>query len=84
MTALHTEEYRLFVEAIIAARTAANISQRELAKRLGVDHSIVAKYETRVRRLDYIEFLDVMDALGADSVEFTASFRATLAQLRQR
>lgn len=66
MTALHTEEYRRFAAALAAARRSAGLSQYELADRLGVDQSFVSKYEGGRRRLDVIEFLRVMRAMGAD------------------
>ncbi|RYG16060.1 XRE family transcriptional regulator, partial [bacterium] len=52
MTALHSDEYRRVVEALVAARKAAGLSQYELAARLGVEQSYVAKIETVRRRLD--------------------------------
>ena len=38
------EEYAL-VEALVSARTAANLTQAELARRLGITHSAVARLE---------------------------------------
>lgn len=38
------EEYAL-VEALVSARTAANLTQAELARRLGTTHSAVARLE---------------------------------------
>ena len=66
MTALHTEEYRRFARALAQARTDANLSQYDLADRLGVDQSFVSKYEAARRRLDVIEFLRIVHAIGVD------------------
>lgn len=74
MTALHSDEYRRFIEAMIAARHGAGLSQIELAKRVALDQSKIAKYETCVRRLDVIEFLGVMRALELDAAEFLQAF----------
>lgn len=66
MTALDTEEYRRFAAALTEVRQAAGVSQRELARRLGTDQSFVSKYEAGRRRLDVVEFLRIVAALGVD------------------
>jgi transcriptional regulator with XRE-family HTH domain len=66
VTALHTEEYRAFAGALVAARESAGLSQYQLAERLAVDQSFISKYENRRRRLDVVEFVRIMDAIGAD------------------
>lgn len=50
--------------ALIEARQAAGLSQYQLADRLNVDQSYVSKYEGCRRRLDVIEFLRVVAAIG--------------------
>lgn len=75
MTALHSEEYRRFVRLLVAARHDAQLTQRALAERLDVDPSFVAKYETCVRRLDFVEFLRIADALNVDSAAFITAYR---------
>lgn len=66
MTAQHTDEYRRFAAALVEARKAAGLSQYDLADRLGVDQSFISKYESSRRRLDVIEFLQIVQAIGAD------------------
>ena len=53
--------YQLPAEEFTAARN-------ELAKRLGKPQSFVAKYEGGERRLDVVEFLGVMRAIGGDPI----------------
>jgi transcriptional regulator with XRE-family HTH domain len=72
MTALHTDEYRRFCEALARARLALGLSQYDLADRLGVDQSFVSKYEDARRRLDVIEFLRIAQALELKPGEFLA------------
>lgn len=62
----HTDEYRRFVAALAAARRDAGLSQRQLAERLGVDQAFVSRYETAQRRLDVIQFLKIVAAIGGD------------------
>ena len=62
------EEYNVF-SVQIPLRTASastngkEMTQRELALKLEKPHSFVSKYETRARRLDPVEFLEVTEAL---------------------
>jgi transcriptional regulator with XRE-family HTH domain len=66
MTGLHTDGYRRLVARLRDARERAGLSQYEVARRLGVDQSYVSKYEKGRRRLDVIEFLRIVRAIGAD------------------
>ncbi len=83
MTALHTEEYRRFIVALTEARMKAGLTQCDLADRLGVDQSFVSKYEGCNRRLDVIEFLRIIAAIGSDPTDVISkigelgSFRAS-------
>ena len=66
MTALHSAEYRRFATALADARRNAGLSQYDLAERLAVDQSFISKYEAARRRLDVIEFLRIVQAIGVD------------------
>lgn len=72
MTALHSEEYRRFIQSVIDVRTRAGVSQSELARRLNIDRTIVVKYEARIRRLDFVEFVQIARALGQDPAELAS------------
>jgi transcriptional regulator with XRE-family HTH domain len=63
----HTKEYAALRAELKQAREKAGISQRELAERLGVPHSWIAKVENGERRVDLIEFGWFLAACGADS-----------------
>jgi len=65
---IHTPEQDAFCELVIAARKKAGLTQEKLAKRLKRHQSFVAKYEGGERRLDVIEFITVMQAIGVDPV----------------
>lgn len=52
------------MERLAAARRDANLTQYQLADRLGVDQTYVSKYESGRRRLDVIEFLRIVAAIG--------------------
>ncbi|MEY4768167.1 MAG: hypothetical protein RL637_806 [Pseudomonadota bacterium] len=57
-------QYDSFQKALITARQENNLTQQEVAFRLGKPQSFVSKYESGERRLDVIEFLDVCQALS--------------------
>lgn len=64
---LRSTGHRALRELLVAARRKAELTQVDVAKRLGKPQSFVAKYEGGERRLDVIEFLAVASALGADA-----------------
>lgn len=61
-------------EQLIQARKSVDLTQVELAVRLGRPQSFVSKYERGERRLDIIEFCEVCRALGKDPVRFLQRF----------
>lgn len=69
----HSAEYRAMIRALVAARRSSGLSQAALADRLGRAPSYVAKIELAERRLDVIELLVILRALGADPVAFIAA-----------
>jgi transcriptional regulator with XRE-family HTH domain len=64
----HTPEYKLVRSELRAIRGAAGLSQRDLASRLKVPHSWVAKVESGERRIDVVEFSWLVSACGSDPV----------------
>jgi transcriptional regulator with XRE-family HTH domain len=47
----------------------ANLTQLDVANRLGRPQSFVSKYESGERRLDVVEFLEVCAAVRVDGVK---------------
>jgi transcriptional regulator with XRE-family HTH domain len=64
----HTPEYRSLCAQLRATRESAGLSQRELASRLEVPHSWIAKVESGERRIDLIEFAWFVAACGLDPI----------------
>lgn len=57
-------EYRLRVaEAIVAARESVDVSQRELADRLGRDKRTIQKWEKGEMKIALEDFLEIFEAL---------------------
>ena len=67
---LHTTEYRNFIARLRRARELRGVTQADLAKRLGKPQSYVSKYESRERRLDLVEFLNVANSLELNVCKF--------------
>src|SRR5258708_33672953 len=63
---VHTPEYASLKSELRASRAQAGLSQRDLATRLRVPHSWVAKVETGERRIDLVEFCWFVSACGVD------------------
>ena len=65
---VHSPEQLALRELLLAARDKAGLTQQKLAKRLGKPQSFVAKYEGGERRLDVIEFIVIVRAIGVNPV----------------
>ena len=70
----HTGEYTALREHLASLRSAAGFSQRQLAAKLNVPHSWVAKVESGERRLDLIEFAWFSRACGQDPAQTARDF----------
>jgi transcriptional regulator with XRE-family HTH domain len=66
---LRTVRHRRVMAALVEARTRADVTQRELARRLGRAHSYVSRIEKGDRRLDVPEFIQWCEVLRTDPVE---------------
>lgn len=64
-----------FRKLLTAARHDADLTQSDLAKRLGRPQSFVSKIEIGERRLDVVEFLHVARAIGVDPVKLIAELQ---------
>ncbi len=67
---IYSEEHQSLKLWLIDKRKESGYTQRELAKKLNVVHSLVGKIEQGERRLDIIEFINYCDGLGANPIEF--------------
>ena len=63
---VHNTVYKDLIARLLAARTAAGLTQQDVADALGKPQSYVAKVEGLERRLDVIEFLEFAKAIGID------------------
>jgi transcriptional regulator with XRE-family HTH domain len=72
---LHNPNYALFRAMLVDARQRKGITQVETALKLRKPQSYVSKYERGERRLDFVEFLEVAEAIGLNVSEFLTDYR---------
>jgi transcriptional regulator with XRE-family HTH domain len=75
---IHSPEHQVLCELLVAARRKAGMTQLEVAAKLERPQSFLAKVEGGERRLDVIEFIHLMRALGADPVKLMRSLIASV------
>ncbi len=63
-----------FLQLLKEFRLGKNLTQKELADRLGFPQSYVSKYETGERRLDFVETANICEALGITIQQFSKMF----------
>jgi len=78
----HREQYAVFAGVLRAVRKKSNLTQKEVAKRLGRPQSFVSKYEGSERMLDVIDLLDVANALEVPWSSILEEVERRLAEMR--
>ena len=76
MRSIYTDEYEQTITKLVDARKRAGLTQGQVGALLGRDQSFVSKYERKERRLDFVEFKHVCEALGirpSDLLDSTAA-----------
>ncbi len=66
MKSLRSAEHLRVRALLVSARERAELTQQQLADKLGRHQSFVAKYEGGERRIDIVEFLEIARALQLD------------------
>jgi hypothetical protein len=66
---LFSEQYDRLCQLLIRTRVQAGLSQAQLAKCLQRPQSFVSKYETKQRRLDVVEFLEIAHCMKVNGAE---------------
>lgn len=66
---LRSAKHRALIAAIVEARQAAGMSQREFAKKLKRTNNFVWRIEAGERQVNVLEFIDIAKAAGVESDE---------------
>ena len=77
-----TREYDVLRKLLREVREQANVTQVELAERIGETQSYVSKCERGERRLDLVQLRTFCRALGISVTSFVSSFEQRLAKRR--
>jgi len=67
---LRTEKHKALLKVLKATRIEAGFRQVDLAEKLTVPQSMISKYESGERRIDFLELIEICDALGISMTEF--------------
>ena len=66
---LRSVRHRALTAAIVEAREATGLSQREFAKKLNRTNNFVWRIEAGERKVDVLEFIEIAKAAGLDPLE---------------
>lgn len=66
-------QQRALGRLLCALREQAEISQQELARRLGCSQTRVSKWETGERRVDVVEYIKICHAIDTDPIRLIRS-----------
>lgn len=81
---IFTGEYEILLNLLREIRQVANVTQVELAKRLGQSQSFVSKVEIGERRLDLIQLRTICHSLGTTLPVFVAKLEERLMKRERR
>lgn len=70
LSSIHDIRYQKAINILIQARKEKGVSQLLLAKKLGFTQPDISKIERLERRLDIIEFLDLLEAIADNDISF--------------
>ena len=81
---IHTLEYSILRAELVSIRKNAGLTQRDVAQRLKVPPSWIAKVETGERRLDFIELCKLLSACGVEPLPFLKTALKSFAAVKRR
>ena len=71
-------KYRAMIDSLRQLRQQHGLTQRDLAKKLGVAHCFVGRAETCERRLDIMDLIHILRALNCGNREIIHFFEKLL------
>jgi transcriptional regulator with XRE-family HTH domain len=77
-----SRDYRIFTEVLRDFRTRAELTQDQLAEKVGQTQSYISKYERGELRLDLVQLRQLCTAMGTELSEFVAEFEERLRRKR--
>lgn len=80
---LHDPRYKRLVRLLKEAREGKDLTQEAVGKRLRKPQSYLGKVETYQRRLDALEFFDLLEALEVEPGPFAESVATEIGRSRR-
>lgn len=80
---IYSRQGQALQRKLVQMRQAAGLTHRQLAERLGREHSFVWRIEHGERRLDVAEFFAVCEALGQDAAAAYAELAGEFRRIEQ-
>lgn len=74
ISSIHDPEYHKIVDALVCLREKSKLSQKAIAREIGLTQPDVSKIERRERRIDILEALRWIRATGVNPAEFFVQF----------
>jgi transcriptional regulator with XRE-family HTH domain len=79
----HTGPYKILLAMLVEARNRADVTQAELAKRIGRPQPFISLVERGERRIDVIQFYAIMKALDLDPEQAFHDLIAKLPDIKE-
>ena len=70
------EQYDRFCRLLVKFRKKAGVSQEVVAEKLNRRQAYISKCERGTRRMNFIEFIEMAEAVGYDPCTFIKEFRS--------
>ena len=77
---VHSRQYEVLLELLVARRKSANVTQIQLAERLEMTQSAYSKLERGELRIDVVQLRSILAELEVTLPDFIADFEQHLAQ----
>jgi transcriptional regulator with XRE-family HTH domain len=81
---IHSKQSERVREALVKLRQNACLTQRQLARKLRREHSLISRLELGERRVDVVEFFWICQACGADPARTATTLMREFAKIQGR
>jgi hypothetical protein len=79
---IHSQQGERVREALVRLRQNARLTQRQLARKLRREHSLISRLELGERRVDVVEFFWICQACGADPARTASGLMRQFAKIQ--
>jgi transcriptional regulator with XRE-family HTH domain len=79
---IHSQQGEHVREVLVKLRENARLTQRQLAKKLRREHSLISRLELGERRVDLVEFFWICQACGANPARTASSLMRKFAKIQ--